>query len=58
MKKILGVKLYSMSEAAEMLGITRVTLSRLANRGDIEFRQIGRAKYVSESELVRFVNGE
>lgn len=58
MKEILGVKLYSMGEVAEMLGVTRMTVSRMLKDGRIEFRQIGHDKYASENAILRYINGE
>lgn len=58
MKEILGVKLYSMGEVAEMLGVTRMTVSRMLKDGRIEFRKIGYEKYASEDAIRRYVNGE
>lgn len=54
-KVILDVKLYSMDEAAQLLGITRQTLTKYVKLGRLSVTPIGGTKYVSEITLKNFL---
>lgn len=53
----LGVKLYSLKEAAEVLGVSYTTTKIYHGKGRITGQRIGRSVYVSEEELQRFLRG-
>ena len=55
MKTILGVKLYTMEETADLLGVTKPTISNYLADGRIAFRRIGCRKYISEEDLKDFL---
>jgi excisionase family DNA binding protein len=48
-------KLWPVAEAAYQLGMHRVTLYRLAERGEIRFVKVGNRTFVTDAELDRFV---
>ena len=54
-KVILDVKLYSMEETAQLLGITRQTLTKYIKKGRVLATQIGGTKYISEDNLKKFL---
>ena len=56
MKEILGVKLYSLAEVGEMLGVQRATASKYIQEGKLRARTIGGRKFVSEDSLRDFLN--
>jgi len=47
--------LWPIAEAAELLGISKRTLYRIADHGDLKIVKIGRYAYVSDAELRRTV---
>lgn len=49
-------KLYSITEAAKKLGISRNTLSRLIASGDIGYIKINKRKKIPQSSLEEFIN--
>lgn len=53
---ILDVKLYSLTEAAELLGVTRATISSYIKSGRLSASLIGGKKYVSEENLKQFLH--
>lgn len=53
---ILDVKLYSLTEAAELLGVTRATISSYIKSGRLNASLIGGKKYVSEENLKQFLH--
>lgn len=55
MKEILGVKLYTLGEVGELLGIQRQTASKYVQDGKLQARTIGGLKYVSEEHLKSFL---
>lgn len=55
MKEVLGVKLYTLAEIGELLGVQRPTVSKYINQGKIKARTIGGLKYVSEENLREFL---
>ena len=51
-------KLLTLIEAAELLGINRVTLSKLVKAGQLSTVNISKkTKRISENELIRFSKG-
>lgn len=47
----LGVKLYTATEVAGLIGISRDTLSDYAKRADIPVRRIQKVRYYTEEEI-------
>ena len=56
MKEVLGVKLYSVAEVGELLGVQRPTASKYIQQGKLKARTIGGYKYVSEESLKEFLH--
>ena len=56
MKEVLGVKLYSVAEVGELLGVQRPTASKYIQQGKRKARTIGGHKYVSEENLKDFLH--
>ena len=54
-KVILEVKLYSLTEAAELLGVTKATITKYIKQGRIASTLIGGKKYLSEDNLKSFL---
>lgn len=54
-KVILEVKLYSLTEAAELLGVTKATITKYIKQGRIVSTLIGGKKYLSEENLKSFL---
>lgn len=57
-KVILGVKLYSMQETGELLGVTRPTITKYMREGRIIATKIGGKKYFTEENLRAFIKNE
>lgn len=55
MKVVLGVKLYTIKEVSELLGIQSQTTSKYITQGKIKAQTIGGMKYVSEENLKDFL---
>lgn len=55
MKEVLGVKLYSLKEVGELLGVQQQTVSKYIQQSKLKARIIGGAKYVSEENLKEFL---
>lgn len=55
MKEVLGVKLYTLKEVGELLGVQQQTVSKYVQQGKLKARVIGGAKYVSEENLKEFL---
>ena len=55
MKEVLGVKLYTLKEVGELLGVQQQTASKYVQQGNLKARVIGGAKYVSEENLKEFL---
>ncbi len=55
MKEVLGVKLYTIAEVGELLGVQRPTASKYIQQGKLKARTIGGYKYVSEESLKDFL---
>ncbi len=54
-KIILGIKLYSQAEAAELLGVTITTITKYSQCGRIAATFIGGKKYFSEDNIKAFL---
>lgn len=52
---ILNVKLYSIEETAELLGVTRGSVTKYIREGRIKATLIGGSKYVSEENIKSFL---
>ena len=55
MKEVLGVKLYTLKEVGELLGVQQQTVSKYVQQGKLKARVIGGAKDVSEENLKEFL---
>jgi predicted site-specific integrase-resolvase len=55
MKEVLGIKLYTLKEVGELLGVQAQTASKYVAEGKIKARVIGGVKYVSEDGLKDFL---
>lgn len=55
MKEVLGVKLYTLQEVGELLGVQASTASKYIQEGKLKARTIGGTKYVSEENLKDFL---
>lgn len=55
MKEVLGIKLYTLKEVGELLGVQAQTVSKYVAEGKIKARVIGGFKYVSEEGLKDFL---
>jgi excisionase family DNA binding protein len=54
----LGIKLYNMKEAAEVLGVSYTTVKNYHRAGRITGQRIGRTVMIAEEELQRFIRGD
>lgn len=54
-KVILDVKLYSLQEAADLLGVTHYSITNYIKQGRLQPTLIGGRKYVSEMSLKSFL---
>lgn len=55
MKEVLGVRLYTLKEVGELLGVQAQTASKYIQQGRLKARTIGGSKYVSEENLKEFL---
>lgn len=58
MREVLGVKLYSTEETAELLGITERTVRTYIKAGKLRAQKVAGTWEISEENLKRFLNGE
>lgn len=56
MKEVLGVKLYTLDEVGELLGVRRATVTKYVQQGKLQARTIGGYKYVTEENLKEFLH--
>jgi excisionase family DNA binding protein len=56
--EVAEVKLYSLKEAGEVLGVSYTTTKIYHSKGRIKGQRIGRSVFVSEEELQRFLRGD
>ncbi len=54
----LGIKLYSLKEAAEVLGVSYATIKTYHQNNRFNGQRIGRSIMVTETELRRFIEGD
>ena len=54
-KVILEVKLYTLEETAELLGVTKQTITKYLKQGRIVSTTIGGKKYLSEENIRTFL---
>lgn len=57
MKEINGVKLYTTQELGELFGVSYTTILKYIRQGNIVKTRIGRATYVSEQNIIDYLNG-
>jgi hypothetical protein len=57
-KELCGITYYSVTEAAEMLSIHKVTLRRYIKEGRVEATRIGRPYYITEQNLRQIFSKE
>ena len=50
-------KLYTPLEVAEYLGLSRKTIYRYLETGDLKAKKIGREYRITQSQLQEFING-
>lgn len=55
MKEVLGVKLYTLKEVGELLGVLPVTVSKYIADGKMNAVLIGGRKFVTEESIKEFV---
>lgn len=55
--KILGETFYSATEVAELLGVTRRTITTWISKGRIQGQKIGKRWYFAESNVKAFLMG-
>ena len=53
-----SLKLYTLEELSEMLGVTIYTLRNYIKKGKLKAAKVGVCWKVSEENLKKFVNGE
>lgn len=57
MKEINGVKLYTSRELGELFGVSYPTILKYIRQGNIVKTRIGNKIYVSEQNIIDFLNG-
>ena len=55
MKEVLGIRLYTIAEVGQLLGVQRPTASKYIQQGRLKSTLIGGEKYVSEQNLKEFL---
>lgn len=58
MKIINDVKVYTLTEVAQLIGVTYQTAQRYVNLGRIPAAKNGRGWLVTEDSLMKYLNGE
>ena len=58
MQIINDTKVYTLSEVAELIGVTYQTAQRYVNLGRIPAAKNGRGWLITEHSLMRYLNGE
>ena len=58
MKKVLGEKLYTRQEVADMLGVSRSSVVNSTISGRIAGTKLGRYVYISETALKEYLHGQ
>lgn len=54
---MLDVKLYSVKEVAEILGVSPITLNKYIKEGRMEAKLIGGKRYITEENVKSFLTG-
>ena len=57
-KPIISRLAYTLNEAAECLGLSRATMSRMVAKGEVKTVTFGRSRRVPRSELAALVGGD
>ena len=57
MREIEGVKLFTVTETAETLGITPQTVRAYIKQGRLKGQRIGRPILITENSIKQFLNG-
>lgn len=57
-KVILGIKLYTYPEVAELLGVQVASVTKYAKERGLKSQTIGGIKYVSEENLKEFIQSD
>lgn len=55
MKEVLGIKLYTYQEVADLLEVHSATIARYVKQGRMAAKLIGRTNYISEPEIKNFI---
>lgn len=58
MQTINGVNVYTLTEIAELIGISYTTALSYVNKGIIPAAKTGRGWLITEQSLMRYLNGE
>jgi len=58
MKKIEGVKVYSLPEVSKLLDITYPTVRKYVNEGRLRSQRVGRGYLVTDESIRNFLNAE
>lgn len=58
MKEINGIKLYTCNELSELFGVSPQTIYKYIRQGNIVNTRIGRSLYVSEQNIIDYLNGK
>jgi len=56
--EVLGIKLYDVETMAELLKISLRVAQKHFSKGDIKGQKIGGKWYVTEENLIKFIQGE
>jgi predicted transcriptional regulator len=57
-KVILGIKLFTFPEVAELLGVQPASVTKYAKERGLKSQTIGGTKYVSEENLKEFIQSD
>lgn len=57
-KVVLGIKLYTFPEVAELLGVQTASVTRYAKERGLKAQTIGGIRYVSEENLKEFLQSD
>ena len=57
MREIEGIKLFTVTETAETLGITPQTVRAYIKQGKLKGQRIGRPILITENSIKQFLNG-
>jgi len=57
MREIEGIKLFTVTETADTLGITPQTVRAYIKQGKLKGQRVGRPILITENSIKRFLNG-